>query len=146
MNSIVGLTNGFFSLLNFGLSNADGGFGPFISTSRVVGDFSSSVGHVSYKVNGEDISSKIDDLNTIITGGRLSEGSKQVLTEAYDYFLKAHGTETADKVLLALTLASPEFHTSSTLKTTGSKRPVTPPHPSPRNRTRPLYTSILEED
>jgi hypothetical protein len=116
MNSIVGMTNGFFSLINFGLSNADGGFGPFISTKRDVGDYSSSVGDLAYQLNGDEVASKINDLDTELCGGRLGDGSKQVLTDAYNYFLEAHGTETADKVLMALTLASPEIHTSSTCK------------------------------
>jgi hypothetical protein len=116
MNSIVGMTNGFFSLINFGLPNADGGFGPFISTKRDVGDYSSSVGDLAYQLNEDEVASKINDLDTELCGGRLGDGSKQVLTDAYNYFLEAHGTETADKVLMALTLVSPEFHTSSTCK------------------------------
>lgn len=69
---------------------------------------------VTYQVDGSDTSAKIDNLDTILTGGRLSLENKQVLTNAYSYFLEAHGVETADKALMALTLASPEFHTSST--------------------------------
>lgn len=96
------------------ISLSTGGFGPFISTDRVIGDYSSSVGQITYQVDGADISAKIDDLDTIMTGGRLSIENKEVLTNAYSYFLEAHGTETADRALMALTLASPEFHTSST--------------------------------
>lgn len=116
MNSVVGMTNGFFSLMNFGLSNADGGFGPFISTQRDVGDYSSSVGRLTYQPYGGEIEEKIDDLDTILTGGRLSAGNKQVLTNAYNYFQEAHGNSTADKALMALFFATPEFHTSSFCK------------------------------
>eukprot|EP00804_Cyclotella_cryptica_P005395 CCRYP_017085-RA/>CCRYP_017085-RA protein AED:0.06 eAED:0.06 QI:162/1/1/1/1/0.96/28/3961/2317 len=127
MSSVVGITNGFFSLFNFGLSNADGGFGPFMSTKRDIGDYSSSVGYVTYQVNATDILNKIDDLDTIMTGGRLSAENRQVLADAYQYFFVAHDVETADRVLMGLMAASPEFHTSNTLKKTGSKRAVTPP-------------------
>lgn len=116
MNSVVGITNGFFSLFNFGLSNADGGFGPFMSTKRDIGDYSSSVGHITYQVNGTDISKKINELDTIMTGGRLGADNKQVLANAYEYFLGAHDTETADRILLGLMAASPEFQTSNTRK------------------------------
>ena len=116
MSSVVGITNGFFSLFNFGLSNADGGFGPFMSTKRVIGDYSSSVGQITYQVNEADISSKIDELDTIMTGGRLGTDNKQVLTNAYEYFLGAHDIETADRMLLGLMAASPEFQTSNTRK------------------------------
>jgi hypothetical protein len=116
MSSIVGITNGFFSLFNFGLSNADGGFGPFMSTKRDIGDYSSSVGYIAYQANGTDIANKIEELDTLMTGGRLGDDNKQVLASAYDYFLGAHGIETANRVLLGLMAASPEFQTSNTRK------------------------------
>jgi hypothetical protein len=67
-------------------------------------------------VNGTNILNKIDDLDTIMTGGRLSVENRQLLAEAYQYFVKAHGVETADKVLMGLIAASPEFHTTNTGK------------------------------
>lgn len=114
MSSIVGLTNGFFSLFNFGLSNADGGFGPFMSTRRDIGDFSSSVGYITYQVNGTDIANKIEELDILMTGGRLGDDNKQTLANAYEYFDGVYGAETANRVLLGLISASPEFQTSNT--------------------------------
>lgn len=156
MSSVVGITNGFFSLFNFGLNNADGmylvavlvlhlyftssklvlltyysyiigGFGPYMSTQRVIGDYSSSVGHLTHQVEGADIAGKIDELATVMTGGRLSIENKQVMIDAYTYFRREHDVETADKVLLGLVTACPEFHTSNLVKKTGNKREVTPP-------------------
>ena len=128
MGSVVGITNGFFSLFNFGLSNADGGFGPFMSTRRDIGDYSSSVGYITYQArNSTSTTNKIDELDTIMTGGRLSSENKQVLASAHDYFLNTYDVETADRVLLGLIAASPEFHTSQPVKRNGSSRTVTPP-------------------
>lgn len=90
-----------------------------MSTKRDVGDYSSSVGHVTYQVNGTDILNKIDDLDNIMTGGRLGAENRQVLANAYQYFVEAHDVETADRVLMGLIAASPEFHTSNTGKFCG---------------------------
>jgi hypothetical protein len=93
-----------------------GGFGPFISVQRDIGDYSFSVGQVTYQVNGADVASKIDDLDLIMTSGRLSAENKQVLSNAYKYFFEAHNVETADRVLMGLMTATPEFQTSNTRK------------------------------
>ena len=113
---VIGITNGLFSLISYGLAFADGGFGPYINLLPPVGDYSSSVGFLSYNASGTNLSSKIDDLSTMMTAGRLSEENKQVLMDAYKYFSKAHDTETGDRVLLQLMTALPEFHTSNTGK------------------------------
>ena len=114
MSSIVGMTTGLFSFINVGLTSHDGGFGPWMGPIRPVGDYSSSVGFLSYEADGTDASSKIDDLSTLLTAGRLSEENKQVLIDAYDYFQATYDTETANRILLQLMLTLPEFHTSNT--------------------------------
>jgi uncharacterized protein (DUF1501 family) len=115
MNNLIGLSNGLFSLVNFGLSFVDGGFGPFLSRTNVPGDYSSSAGLLTYEPSGVDVGSKIDDLATMLTAGRLSDGNKDALTTAYNYFVKNHDSETADRVLLELMLSTPEFHTSNSI-------------------------------
>ena len=114
MGHVVGITNGLFSLFNYGLAFADGGFGTYMDRVPPVGDYSSSVGFLSYKVSGTNLASRIDDLSTMITAGRLSQENKQVLIDAYKYFSKAHDKETGDRVILQLMTALPEFHTSNT--------------------------------
>ena len=114
LSNVVGITNGLFALFNYGLANNDGGFGPYMGRVPPVGDYSSSVGSLSYEASGIDLASRIEDISTMITAGRLNEENKQVLIDAYRYFNKAHGEETGDRVLLQLMTALPEFHTSNT--------------------------------
>jgi hypothetical protein len=116
MVSMTALLANVYHFAYHAIFDVTGGFGPFMSTSRVVGDYSTSVGVVNYQVDGADIASKIDDLDVIMTGGRLSVENKQVLTDAYNYFIQAHDVETADRVLMGLVTASPEFHTTNTRK------------------------------
>ena len=74
--------NGLFSLVNFGLANADGGFAPSLGKLPPVGDYSTSMGYLTFPFqtnNGTDVTSKIDELSTMITAGRLSSENKQVL-------------------------------------------------------------------
>lgn len=127
MNAVVGLTNGLFSLHNYGLSNAFGGFGPFMRTGYEVGDYSTAVGYLSYASSASEIDEKIEELSTLLMAGRLSAENKVALIEAYTSFNTTNGTEVADRVLMKLLTSTPEFHTTNTLRKTGTPRAVTPP-------------------
>ncbi|KAL7554934.1 hypothetical protein ACHAWF_018496 [Thalassiosira exigua] len=130
MSSVVGLTTGLFSFVNYGLAHADGGFGPSLNKLPDVGDYSASMGFITYPYqpnNVTNVTSKIDELSTLMTSGRLSPENKQVMVDAHAYFTETHGVDFADRVLLKLLTAAPEFHTSNTLRKTGAPRPITPP-------------------
>lgn len=130
LSSVVGVTNGLFSFVNYGLANADGGFGPPLNKLPAEGDFSTSMGIITYpyQTNGTDPMSKINELSTMMTAGRLSPQNKQVMLDAHSYFNETHGIEVADRVLLKLLTTTPEFATSNTLRRTGNPtRPITPP-------------------
>ena len=117
MEAVVGITNGLFSLINYGLAYADSGFGPWITAlPDYAGDYKSSIGTLTFQAEGSDISSKVNDLSTMITAGRLSAENKNVLIDAYNYFKQAGGEQSADRALLQLLTSSPEFHTSNTGK------------------------------
>ena len=126
MTSITGITNGFFSLNTWGLVHAGNGWGTYLTKVSPVGDYSSSVGFVTYDAVGDDIYSKIDDLSTLLTAGRLSPENKQVLAEAHAYFTENYGPDRGDRVLLQLLSTTPEFHTTNTLRKTGLPRSLTP--------------------
>jgi len=132
ISNVIGLTNGLFSLHSYGLAVADGGLGPFLTRLPSVGDYSSSVGFLTY-TTVNDISDKINDLYTLMTAGRLSDDNKQVLVDAYNYFAKAHGADTGERVLLQLMSALPEFHTWNTVRKTGLARSITPSPPKASN-------------
>ena len=64
MNAIVGVTNGMFSLHNYGLTTAFGGFGPFLRGGFEVGDTSGSVGYLSYSPSASDVEGKLEELSS----------------------------------------------------------------------------------
>ncbi|KAL7553976.1 hypothetical protein ACHAWF_017328 [Thalassiosira exigua] len=131
MSSVVGLHNGLFSFVNFGLNHVDGGFGPALFNIPVVGDYTRSLGTITYpyqtNIIGNGLSDTIDELSTLMTSGRLSSENKQVLENAHAYFNEKYGPDYAGRVVLKLLVSLPEFHTSNTLSKTGSSRPITPP-------------------
>ena len=81
-----------------------------------VGDYTTSVGVLTYNYQATQsyyVSQKIDELSTLLTAGRLSKENKQNLANAHAFFQLVHGIEYADRVVLQLIAAAPEFHTSS---------------------------------
>jgi hypothetical protein len=136
--------NGLISLVDFGLANVDDGFGPYIDKPPDIGDYSTSVGILTFPYQTDDTisaSDKIDELSTMMTAGRLSAENKQVilvrfyqhnslflrptralylrhvhnnLQDAHAYFRANHGVDFADRIILKLMAATPEFHTSNT--------------------------------
>lgn len=121
--------NGLFSFVNYGLSYADGGFASYLTKIGPVGDYSTSVGYLAYpyQTAGSNVETKIDELSTLMTAGRLSEFNKQVLKDAHGNFTADFGVEEADRVLLKLLASTPEFHSSDTTRKSGTARDATPP-------------------
>ena len=81
-----------------------------------VGDYTTSAGVLSYDYQAKAslyVSQKIDELSTLLTAGRLSRENKQVLVNAHAFFQLVHGIDFADRAMLQLIAAAPEFHTSS---------------------------------
>ena len=171
MNGVIGFMNGIWSFVNYGLANIgrsrvffqwsdlsssqlllrnthpfpDGGFSALLNKMPEVGDYSSSVGVLSYNYQAtasSHVSQKIDELSTLLTAGRLSKENKQVLVNAHAYFQLVHGIEHADRVLLKLMATSPEFHTSSMTRQTGIPRDATPPLPSRRPYKAIVYINL----
>ena len=76
--------NGFISLIDYGLANYDGGFGPYINKPpELVGDYTTSVGYLRFPYrtanNTISVSQMVDELSTLMTAGRLSAENKQVM-------------------------------------------------------------------
>ena len=74
MSAVVGMVNGLFSFVNYGLTHLDGGFGPSLRSLAPVGDYSTSVGHLTFPFqtnNGAPVTSTIDELSTMLTAGAL---------------------------------------------------------------------------
>lgn len=114
---IVGFLNGAFSLINYGLTSCHGGVGSpnygrrcgRTDRARATAD-----GALAFSPTSTLAGGLIDELDLLLTGGRLSEHTRIVVRAAYDAKLAAT-SDTADamRVAQALIVASAEFHTTN---------------------------------
>lgn len=135
---IIGMMNGFFSLVDIGMSNCFGGFGDrnswwcdgYLSQST---QQMRSKGYLNFLPQswrfGTDV---VDELSVLLTAGRLNSISKTLLVDMYDNELYANGGLAALKVVQKLIVATPEFHTTNVFKSLDTPRPETP-QPQPSN-------------
>ena len=148
MPKVVGLLNGMFSLIKYGLSNCRGGFGDGRGCTE--GSFNSADGHLTFskpfdataparrglryleaqadealEAQADDV---VNDLSTILTSGRLSDENKAVIKAAYISKLNVTAEEDPDAAGSALRIAqqllvtTPEFHTTNIPKLIGENR------------------------
>ena len=86
MPNAVGMLNGMFSLVKYGLSNCYDGFGTDPAIGRTClngngsfgfyGRYARSFGRLTYVPNGATIEDWVDDLALVLTAGRLSNASR----------------------------------------------------------------------
>ena len=123
----VGLMNGLISLIKFGLSPCYEGFSDRWCDKDVLkkigGDFSQSVGRLKFS-SAKKNESVIDDMATILTGGRLGSVNRKLIKHIYS-------TINEEKLALVaaqqLIIASPEFHTvASKTENTGREKESVP--------------------
>lgn len=86
MPNAVGMLNGMFSLIKYGLSNCYNGFGTDPSIGRnclnarnyfgFYGRYARSFGRLTYVPDGATIEDWVDDLALMLTSGRLSNASR----------------------------------------------------------------------
>eukprot|EP00804_Cyclotella_cryptica_P009369 CCRYP_018076-RB/>CCRYP_018076-RB protein AED:0.03 eAED:0.03 QI:374/1/1/1/0.94/0.9/20/617/4181 len=137
MPKTVGLLNGFFSMIKYGLSNCNGGFGNSRTSCRE-GNFVGANAYLSFSrpFNSETTSpddhaeALISELSTLLTSGRLSTANKQVIKDAYLEELLSPSGGNADSALrLAqqLIVTAPEFHTTNSAKLSGKVRNLPEP-------------------
>jgi hypothetical protein len=106
----VGLLNGLFSLVKYGLSTCNGGFGRE-NTPCNEGDFSRAAARLSYSRPYNKITTTLEvqaenvvrELSTILTSGRLSDVNKRIIKDAY--ISKLNQTGIADPAGAALRMA-----------------------------------------
>lgn len=130
MPKTIGLLNGIFSLIKYGLSNCYGGFGTnwktchesyfvgaqsYLSFARPFDETTSAEEHTAAVVK---------ELSTLLTSGRLSSSSRQVIEAAYKEKLSDPSGGAAAGLRLAqqLIATTPEFHTTNTVKLSGQVR------------------------
>jgi len=84
--NIIGTLNGIFSLIKWGSTNYwDGFFEGRGGRSKIeAGDFSTSVGRLTFKPSSEDPELIVEELSTLLTTGRLSSENKEIILNAYN--------------------------------------------------------------
>lgn len=90
MYKIVGLLNGMFSMVKYGLSTCYGGLGA-LGTNCNEGDFSRAPARLSFSrpynknttTPQDQAESVVGELSTILTSGRLSADNKKLIKDAY---------------------------------------------------------------
>lgn len=92
----VGLLNGMFSLIKYGLSSCYGGFGTDPDVGRTCfdlnnerfgnyGRYARSFGRLTYEPEGSTPEDWVDDLSLLLTSGRLSESSRTEIVSSCEY-------------------------------------------------------------
>lgn len=148
--------NGMYGLIRNGLSNCDFGFGPLLYDYGLAcrevstyqpwkpGYLKNSVASLSYDPtqHGLSVASGIvivSELADLLTGGRLSDENKQFIVTVYNTWYQSNGPEDAFRIALQLIVTSPEFHTTSLVNPTATKRE---PEPQPEPNEEP-YKAIV---
>lgn len=132
MPKTINVINGLFSMVKYGLSSCYDGFGERVWICRE-GDFTESTGFLSLKDSSgsnEAVSCAVDDLATLLTAGRLSKESRNIVENAYK---DAEALESGSGSLIArqLIMTSPEFHSTNLAEKSGEIRPpFSPPQGS----------------
>lgn len=120
--------NGILSLIRYGLTDCHGGLAPYKwwedidCDSYAAGAFNEgSLGRLTYSPSDSSSAEKItDELAALLTGGRLSLSSRQLIDEVIDDEIDPALALVKAQQLVAL---SPEFHSTNLARKTGATRP-----------------------
>lgn len=108
LHQSVSMLNGMISLVKFGLSSCNGGFG-YRTHNCNLGEVSSA-GYLSYQTEDmEDAGAIIDELASLMTSGRMNKESRSIMKSAYD---AEHDKTQALILAQQLVLTSPDFHST----------------------------------
>ena len=137
--TIVGFLNGVFSLIDIGTSSCFSGFG-----GRTVYWCNGYQHHYDQKTfshgrlgftasNPTDAADVIDELATILTGGRLSSISRATFASEYSTMLGSKGETEALRLAQKLVISSPEFHATNIMRSGAAREEAPDPQPSPND-------------
>jgi uncharacterized protein (DUF1501 family) len=119
--SIVGLMNGLYSLIKYGLNECNGGFGAFGDCSNL-----SPSGNITYvPSNINSPAEMVRDLSFLLTGGRMTASKQQTIVSEID---KQPNATSKYQLALQLLASSPEFHSTSSIDPLApAEKPPKPP-------------------
>ena len=108
--NIVGLMNGLYSLVKYGLNECNGGFGAYGSCTG-----QPNSGALTYVPSNIDVpSDMVRDLSYLLTGGRMSDTKQQVVVTE---IARLSNATARYQLALQLIASSPEFHSTNTINT-----------------------------
>lgn len=127
MPNTLGILNGMFSLIKYGLTDCFQGF----STNPSIGDscasqsssnsaerYSKSYGRLAFEPSGHTTAEYLGELATLLTAGRLSDANRAEILAACDSNDKA----SAVRCIQQLLITTGEFHSTNTQTPTGETR------------------------
>jgi len=140
MPKTIGLINGMFSLIKYGLSNCHGGFGSNQKTCAE-GNFVGATAYLSFsrpfdsnnEATADDYAQRtVNELATLLTSGRLSAANRGVIKDSFLMKMSDPngGTDAAMRLAQQLIMTTPEFHTTNTVEFSGANR-ASPQTPEP---------------
>ena len=107
--------NGMTSLITYGLSNCNSGFGESIGSGSTCGKTeiarAQSAGWLTFTAaSPNDPAATLEELSLLLTSGRLTSQHRSVIQKAYAQVLKKDGQKAALQRAVKLILFSAEFH------------------------------------
>jgi len=106
----IGLLNGMFSMVKFGLTSCFGGFGPPHKKcdKLIEGQYGRSAGSLTFEPSSpQNATHTVNEIATLLTSGRLSKESRSLVENAYK---REPDRQKAHQLIKQLILTSPEFH------------------------------------
>ena len=121
MPNTVALLNGMISLIKYGLSDCNSGFGRYPGQSGCSddGQYKRSVGRLFYQPTGADDYERAADLALLLTAGRLSEENLNIVVTSC---ASEPDQESKDRCMMQLIVTTGEFHSTSNVEPSGADR------------------------
>jgi uncharacterized protein (DUF1501 family) len=126
LSTTISTIEGFFSLVRQGLTSASGGFGSSIlgsGSSLSTGDYSNSVGYLSFSPSGTTTAEQVQEIADLLTSGRLSADAITAIATKVD---AEADLDTKIRLAQQIIATSPEFHTTNLHNRNGNERLPTP--------------------
>lgn len=144
---IIKLLNGLMSLIKYGLDPCYDGFGTQSGNERQkcgrfqAGQYDRSSGRLTYAAPVEPVDEIIAELSTLLTAGRLSSGSREIIKRV---FSSEPNPSLALLRAQQLIVTTPEFHGTGIVQKSGDAR-VRPQAPPPSSKPYKAMVYVLLE-
>lgn len=126
LSTTISTVEGFFSLARQGLTPFQGGFGTYnlgYSSTLTTGDYSRSVGYLSFSPSGSTTNAQVQEIADLLTSGRLSA---EAITEIATKVDTEASLDTKIRLAQQIIATAPEFHTTNLANRNGNPRSPTP--------------------